>query len=144
MLFVLTVAHHTVLLYYEYGLTLDLERRLFWSQRSFRQWGSALFFLNRYCGIIGHIPFVIQKLSGSMSPLYPLCSPVHPYRQILVFVTQIIIGCMSLLDCQHIILSQRLGSLINSDLHHEDLRLVRQKPRSAHRANLTCFLCHCG
>jgi len=27
-----------------------------------------------------------------MSPLYPLCSPVHPYRQILVFMTQIIIG----------------------------------------------------
>lgn len=91
---VLTSAYHPALLYYEYALTFDLERRLFWSQRSFKQLGSVLFFLNRYCAIIGYAPLVIQKFVLPESPLYLLCNPVHPYRKVLAFLTQTIIGSM--------------------------------------------------
>lgn len=90
----LTAAYHPALLYYDYALTLDLECRLFWSRRGFGQWGSLLFFLNRYCGILGHVPFVMQKFVRPKSALYLLCQPVHPYRQALAFTSQSIIGCM--------------------------------------------------
>lgn len=116
----LTAACHLALLYYDYALTFDLERRLFWSQRSFRQWGPVLFFLNRYCGVVGHAPLIVQKISRPPSPLYLLCNPVHPYRKILAFIIQTIIGSM-LFARQN---SGRHSSLLNSYLHHKDLRFV--------------------
>lgn len=79
------------LLYYDYALTFDLEHRLFWSWRSFKEWGSILFFLNRYCAAIGYSPLVVQRLALQMSPLIP-CEHVHSYREVLEFVMQSIIG----------------------------------------------------
>ncbi|KAF9785826.1 hypothetical protein BJ322DRAFT_743865 [Thelephora terrestris] len=80
------------LLYYDYALTLDRERSLFWSKGGFKQWGSVLFFLNRYCGVIGHAPVFIQKFAQSNSTLYLLCKPIHSYHQILALIMQTIIG----------------------------------------------------
>jgi hypothetical protein len=91
---VLTAAHHTALLYYDYALTFDLELRLFWSQHSFKQWGSILFFLNRYFGVIGHVPFILQRVVRHNSALNRICKPFFPYRQILTFMMQTVIGCM--------------------------------------------------
>lgn len=79
------------LLYYDYVLTLDRERRLVWSRCSF-QWGTILFFLNRYCGVIGHALVLIQKFAQSNSPLYHFCKPLYLYHQILAVVMQAIIG----------------------------------------------------
>lgn len=75
-------------------LTFDCERRLFWSKRSFKQWGSILFFLNRYCGVIGHAPIFIQLFARPGSALYPLCGPVYSYHQFLAVIMQTIVVCM--------------------------------------------------
>ncbi|KAF9791117.1 hypothetical protein BJ322DRAFT_1039880 [Thelephora terrestris] len=80
------------LLYYDYALTFDLELRLFWSQHSFKQWGSILFFLNRYFGVIGHVPFILQRVVRHNSALNRICKPFFPYRQILTFMMQTVIG----------------------------------------------------
>ncbi|KAF9652457.1 hypothetical protein BDM02DRAFT_2748113 [Thelephora ganbajun] len=80
------------LLYYDYALTFDRERRLFWSRHSFKQWGSLLFFLNRYCGVIGHAPIVVEMFARPMSALYLLCLHMHLYHQLLAVVMQAIVG----------------------------------------------------
>ena len=90
---VLTVANHPALLYYDYVLTFDRERRLFWSRHGFKQWGSLLFFLNRYCGIVGHVPVIIQTFTPPKSALYTICGPLHVYHQMLVVIMQAIAGC---------------------------------------------------
>ncbi|KAF9780089.1 hypothetical protein BJ322DRAFT_310118 [Thelephora terrestris] len=77
-------------LYYDYTLTFDCERRLFWSPHSFKQWGSILFFLNRYCGVIGNAPVFIQLFVQPGPALY-LCKPVYSYHQILAVITQAIV-----------------------------------------------------
>lgn len=89
---VLTAVHHPALLYYDYALTFDRERRLFWSQRSSKQWGSVLFFLNRYCGVIGNAPVFIQKFAQHNSALYFHCKLMRSYHQILAVIMQTIIG----------------------------------------------------
>lgn len=76
------------LLYYDYALTFGSERRLLWSQRSFKQWGSILFFLNRYCAVLGHFPVFFQLFS---QPGSALCKTVYSYHQILAVVLEAII-----------------------------------------------------
>lgn len=80
------------ILYYDYALTFGVERRLFWSLRSFKQWGSVLFFFNRYFGIVGNVPFAIEVFVGVESALFPLCKPSSAYRQITGVVMQIVVG----------------------------------------------------
>lgn len=91
----LTTAYHPAILYYDYTLTFDREFRLFWSRRSIEQWGSVLFFVNRYCGIIGHVPVIVQMFARPESALYRLCKPEYLYHEILAVVMQTVIGCMS-------------------------------------------------
>ena len=93
---VLTVANYTALLYYDYALTVDRERRLFWSRQGLKQWGSLLFFLNRYCGVIGHAPVVVQAFASPRSAVSTLCGNLQSYHQILAITMQTIVGCMSL------------------------------------------------
>ncbi|KAF9788461.1 hypothetical protein BJ322DRAFT_635405 [Thelephora terrestris] len=80
------------LLYYDYVLTFDRERRLVWSQCSFKQWGTVLFFLNRYCGVIGHVPVFILKFAHPGSLLYHICKPLNSYHQTLAVILQTIVG----------------------------------------------------
>lgn len=90
----LTAPNHPALLYYDYLLTFDRERRLFWSRHCFKQWGSLLFFLNRYCGVLGHAPVIIQTFASPDSGLYPLCQRLRLYHQMLAIVMPTIVGCM--------------------------------------------------
>ena len=92
----LTVANFPALLYYDYALTVDRERRLFWSRQGLKQWGSLLFFLNRYCGVIGHAPVVVQAFASPRSAMFTLCGPLQSYHQILAIAMQTIVGCASL------------------------------------------------
>ncbi|KAF9778768.1 hypothetical protein BJ322DRAFT_491912 [Thelephora terrestris] len=80
------------LLYYDYALTFDREFRLFWSRRTIGQWGSVLFFVNRYCGVLGHVPVFIQMFPRPKSVLYHLCKPEYLYHEILAVVMQLVIG----------------------------------------------------
>lgn len=91
---VLTTAYRPALLYYDYLLTFDRERRLFWSWRGFKQWGSPLFFLNRYCGVLGHVPIIIQTFASPESTLQRLCYRMSLYHYILAIIMQTIAGCM--------------------------------------------------
>ena len=114
---VLTIVNYQALLYYDYALTLDCERRLFWSRQGLKQWGSLLFFLNRYCGVLGHAPVIIQTFAPPGSVMYPLCPHLQFYHQILAIIMQTIIGCTSL-HCQHTAHSQlNPNALPGSHIH---------------------------
>lgn len=127
----LTPTCHPALLYYDYLLTFDRERRLFWSRNGFQQWGSLLFFLNRYCGILGHIPVLIQTFVPSETSLYRHCDLLHSYHQILAVIMQTIAGCMSFrLACMTS--TGRLNSTLGSYFHRADLCPVQQKPGGAY------------
>lgn len=122
---VLTATYHPALLYYDYMLTFGRERRLFWSQRRVKQWGPVLFFANRYCGVVGHVPVIIQMIPRPKSTAYLFCKPEYLYHEILVFVMQTIIGCTSLRVADTFHVFRRLCLPLNSCLYREDLRLVR-------------------
>ena len=92
----LTVVKYPALLYYDYGLTVNRERRLFWSRQGLKQWGSLLFFLNRYCGVIGHAPVFIQTFAPPRLRMSTFCGHLQFYHQILAIAMQTIVGCMSL------------------------------------------------
>lgn len=47
------------ILYYDYALTFDLEVSRFWIHRRF-SWAAFFFYLNRYLGIFGHVPVVVE------------------------------------------------------------------------------------
>jgi hypothetical protein len=126
---ILITTYRLALLYYDYTLTFEREYRLFWSRRNIKQWGYILFFLNRYCGILGHVPVIVEMFPLPKSSLYSICKPVNSYHQVLAVMMQTIIGCTSLSTT--ILPPRGLSSPPNSDLHHEDLCLVSQKPRGA-------------
>lgn len=86
------VCYYTALLYYDYLLTLGREWRLLWKWNSLRQWGSILFFLNRYCGIIGHTPIFVEIFASQDSAF---CRHMHAYHQALAALMQTIIAGMS-------------------------------------------------
>ncbi|KAK0473746.1 hypothetical protein IW261DRAFT_675606 [Armillaria novae-zelandiae] len=55
------------ILYYDYALTFGLEVSRFWVHRGF-SWAAFFFYLNRYLGIFGHIPVVVENFwTGSPS-----------------------------------------------------------------------------
>lgn len=129
---VLIPIHHPALLYYDYALTIDSEWRLFWSRSSSGRWGSILFFLNRYCGVLGNIPLFIQVLARPGTSLYSLCRPLHLYHEALAGLVQLFVGCTLRSPNISIARSRGLtGSPLNSNLHHEDLCPVRWKPYGA-------------
>lgn len=84
------------LLYYDYALTFGRECNLFWSLNSFKRWGSILFFLNRYCGVIGHTLIFAQVF---VRPDSALCKHLRGYHQFLAIGMQSIVACMS--PCSH-------------------------------------------
>ncbi|EPQ53547.1 hypothetical protein GLOTRDRAFT_139744 [Gloeophyllum trabeum ATCC 11539] len=65
-------------LYYDYTLTFGIEVDRFWAPRF--SWASFLFYLNRYLGIFGHIPVILQLFRAFSSKVSPaqLLYRVHP------------------------------------------------------------------
>ena len=122
---VLTVVNYPALLYYDYVLTVDRERRLFWSRRGLKQWGSLLFFLNRYCGVLGHAPVFVQAFAAPGAAVSIFCSHLQFYHQMLAITMQTIVGCTPLYTNQPTTYPQNLTAPSNSYFHHEDLCLVR-------------------
>lgn len=49
----------TVILYYDYFLTLSKEVDRFWHPRP-HSWASIMFFANRYIALLGHLPFLYR------------------------------------------------------------------------------------
>ena len=138
----LTPAYHPALLYYDYLLTFDRERRLFWSRNGLKQWGSLLFFSNRYCGTLGHIPVIIQAFVPPESPLYRQCYLLRSYHQILAVIMQTIAGCTPF-RMTRIASISRLSSTLGSYFHREDLCPIQQKPGGAYWVDLfgSCYGC---
>lgn len=89
---VLIAACYLALLYYDYALTFGRECTLFWSLNSFKRWGSILFFLNRYCGVIGHTLVFVEIF---IRPDSDLCTHLHGYHQFLAIAMQSIVAGMS-------------------------------------------------
>ena len=122
---VLTVANYSALLYYDYVLTVDRERRLFWSRRGLKKWGSLLFFLNRYCGVLGHAPVFVQAFASPRVSMSAFCGHLQFYHQILAITMQTIVGCVSLYTNQLTTYLLKLNAPSNSYFHYEDLCVVR-------------------
>jgi len=55
---------HIVILYYDYVLTVQIEIERYWNPQCLT-WASALFFVNRYGALLGHIPVIYEALSGT-------------------------------------------------------------------------------
>ena len=118
----LTTARHPVLLYYDYLLTFGRERRLFWSWHHLKRWGSIMFFLNRYLGVVGHVPVFIYIFARPGSTLYLVCDPVHLYHQCLAVIVQTFVACMF---SKHVARSWMFSLPLNSYFHHENLCIVQ-------------------
>jgi len=122
---VLTVAYYPALLYYDYALTVGRERRLFWSRQGLKQWGSLLFFLNRYLGVLGHAPVFVQAFATPRVAMSFFCGHLQFYHQMLAIIMQAIVGCMSLYTNQPTTYLQKLNTPSNSYFYREDLCFVR-------------------
>ncbi|KAI0259170.1 hypothetical protein BC834DRAFT_974494 [Gloeopeniophorella convolvens] len=51
------------ILYYDYIITLSAEIELFWPVKRRLTWPSALFLINRYLSILGHIPVALEMFA---------------------------------------------------------------------------------
>ncbi|KDQ60366.1 hypothetical protein JAAARDRAFT_67915 [Jaapia argillacea MUCL 33604] len=77
------------ILYYDYALTLSMEVERFWRGGFSR--ASFLFFLNRYLGLSGHIPTVIQTFCSAPPKR---CTKLNTYHRIFYVILQIVIGAL--------------------------------------------------
>lgn len=57
----------TVILYYDYLLTVPAEVERFWSSKSFT-WTCFFFYLNRYLSVLGHVPVAFDDFWITNSP----------------------------------------------------------------------------
>ena len=55
------------ILYYDYLLTLSWEVERVW-KTSGLNWGAGLFYLNRYVGLLGHIPVIFEYFWSTSNP----------------------------------------------------------------------------
>jgi hypothetical protein len=75
------------ILYYDYLLTLEAEVKLIWGRR--KMFNAYWFFANRYLAFFAHIVLtVISMYSLSAKG----CRSYNLFRQLLLFVTQILVG----------------------------------------------------
>ncbi|EPQ50716.1 hypothetical protein GLOTRDRAFT_133818 [Gloeophyllum trabeum ATCC 11539] len=91
------------LLYYDYTLTFEIEVDRFWTPKFTS--ASYLFYLNRYLGIFGHIPVILQLFRAFSNKTlvissclaagperFPRCIQLQSYHQILSVVVQVVVG----------------------------------------------------
>lgn len=89
------------LVLYDYILTFSAELDRFWSPLQMRQWGTFIFIVNRYVGLLGHVPIVYSYFF--VHPPYlmvgqqdPKCYPLHKFHQFLAVVVQTTVGAILL------------------------------------------------
>jgi len=76
----------TVILYYDYIITLPGEIQFLWPPHNKQGWSMATWFLNRYIPLLGYLPTV---LSYFITVSFPFCAGLHVYRDWLMVVIQI-------------------------------------------------------
>lgn len=89
------------LVLYDYILTFPLELERFWSPLQMRQWGTFIFIVNRYIGLLGHVPIIYSYFF--VPPPDPVvgqqdsrCYPLHKYHQFLAVAVQTSVGAIML------------------------------------------------
>ncbi|KAA1473572.1 hypothetical protein DENSPDRAFT_280788 [Dentipellis sp. KUC8613] len=83
----LSLIYFTIL-YYDHLLTFSAEVRLFWSRRRL-SWPSALFFINRYGALLGHVLCIIGEFMYSDND--EVCFTLHEFYQLYVGFLQLVI-----------------------------------------------------
>ncbi|KAK0439346.1 hypothetical protein EV421DRAFT_856409 [Armillaria borealis] len=87
------------ILYYDYALTFGLEVSRFWVHRGF-SWAAFFFYLNRYLGIFGHVPVVVEYFwtgypsNKAQRRVKFRCLKLQGYHQYFVIVVQIVVAVM--------------------------------------------------
>ncbi|SJL11461.1 uncharacterized protein ARMOST_14865 [Armillaria ostoyae] len=87
------------ILYYDYALTFGLEVSRFWVHRGF-SWAAFFFYLNRYLGIFGHVPVVVEYFwtgypsNKAQRRVKFRCLKLQNYHQYFVIVVQIVVAVM--------------------------------------------------
>ncbi|KAF9787852.1 hypothetical protein BJ322DRAFT_1045554 [Thelephora terrestris] len=89
------------LVLYDYILTFHAELDRFWSPLRIRQWGTFIFIVNRYLGLLGHVPIVYSYFFVPLEDLMagqqdPKCQVLHKYHQFLAVVVQTSVGAILL------------------------------------------------
>jgi len=79
------------ILYYDYALTFGLEISTFWSARRCN-WGSVIFFVNRYVSFFGHIPVIAEMFLHH--PRENICHSLLVYHNYLAMIIQINTGAI--------------------------------------------------
>ncbi|KAI0696398.1 hypothetical protein C8T65DRAFT_583479, partial [Cerioporus squamosus] len=86
-------------LYYDFLLTFPLEVERYWIAVG-RSWVSFFFFVNRYMGVLCHLP-VIYEFFGTMPEEVRRCCircrTLQLYHQLLAAVTQLVVGTLLML-----------------------------------------------
>ncbi|KAM5538840.1 hypothetical protein V8D89_007562 [Ganoderma adspersum] len=78
------------ILYFDFFLTLPAEVDRYWTGNGY-SWASLLFFMNRYMSVFCHIP-IIYEFFWSMPE--SRCRKLQLYHQLLVGVTQCVVGVL--------------------------------------------------
>ncbi|KAK0444565.1 uncharacterized protein EV420DRAFT_1648856 [Desarmillaria tabescens] len=87
------------ILYYDYALTFALEVSRFWVHRGF-SWAAFFFYLNRYLGIFGHAPVVMEYFwtgyasNKAQRHVKFRCLKLQTYHQYFVIIVQIVVAVM--------------------------------------------------
>ncbi|KAI0744767.1 hypothetical protein C8Q76DRAFT_604210, partial [Earliella scabrosa] len=81
------------ILYYDYILTLGAETERFW-RRGRPSAGAVGFFLNRYLGLFGHVPVVVEFFGSNSTVDRSLT--LQAYHQMLAGISQLIIGALQI------------------------------------------------
>ncbi|KAK0217406.1 hypothetical protein EDD85DRAFT_962054 [Armillaria nabsnona] len=87
------------ILYYDYALTFGLEVSRFWVHRGF-SWAAFFFYLNRYLGIFGHVPVVVEYFwtgypsNKAQRRVKFRCLKLQMYHQYFVIVVQLVVAVM--------------------------------------------------
>jgi len=84
----------TVILFYDYALTLDREIQFLWPPHNRQSWFTFGCLLNRYLPLLGHIPFFVTFfVPGELS----LCRGLHIYHENFAIILQILTGILSII-----------------------------------------------
>ncbi|KAH9957747.1 hypothetical protein BGW80DRAFT_1257134 [Lactifluus volemus] len=86
----------TVILFYDYALTLDQEIQFLWPPHNRQSWFTFGCLLNRYLPLLGHVPFVVTFLvPGNSQPDFDrgkLCRGLHIYHENFAIILQLLTG----------------------------------------------------
>jgi len=81
----------TVILYYDYILTLDREIQFLWPPHNKQGWFTMACLLNRYVPVLGYLPVVVSLF---IQLDLPSCIGVHAYNEWFMMIVQIHAGTL--------------------------------------------------